>query len=396
MRFVFVTPYLDVIPGGLEKDLTQLAAQLAKQSHKVTIVTTPYRFPTGMVDLERPFAFPVPPGINVVRISGRWRSRLRGIQPSNAPLWLPRLAQSVLELHPDVIVVYNIGWPISTAASLRHWRRRTVILYRTAYHPPQEQRGAKPLDPLRRWVQLRTADLAHRLVAFSEFEKRQLMQDGPTPAERIFVVYPGVTLYDFTPDEIQEFQAMYGLAGKCIISHVARLSAFKGTDRLIRVLPQVRHRTGRDVVLLLVGRNVEKGYLDWLVRELGVEAYVHFTGPLPERDVHLAYAASDVFALPSKYESFGFVFLEAMAYGVPIVGVRTGGVPELIRPGENGFLLQSADDDRGLQQALERLVLDRNLRKEMGERAQHFVRDRFTWERAAAELKELIARMQPA
>jgi glycosyltransferase involved in cell wall biosynthesis len=396
MRFVFVTPYLDVVPGGLEQDLIQLAVQFTSQGEEVAIVTTPYRFPTGMVDLERPFAFPVAPGTNILRISGRWRSRLRGIQPSNAPLWLPRLTRSVLELCPDVIIVYNIGWPVSVAASLRHWRRHAVVLYRTAYHPPQEQGLTKPLDPLRRWVQLGTADLAHRLVAFSEFEKGQLIRDGPTPAERICVVYPGVTTHEFTLDEIQEFQATYGLAGKCVISHVARLSAFKGTDRLIRVLPHVRQRTGRDVVLLLGGRNVEEDYLDWLVRELGVEAYVHFTGPLPERDLHLAYAASDVFALPSKYESFGFVFLEAMAYGVPILGVRTGGVPELIRPGESGFLLRSADDDRGLQQALERLVLDRSLRKEMGERAQHFVRDRFTWERAAAEFKEWIARMQSA
>jgi len=396
MKFVFVTPYLDGVPGGLEQDLAQLATQFTGQGDKVAIVTTPYRFPTGMVKLERPFAFPVPPGTNILRISGRWRSRLRGIQPSNAPLWLPRLARSVLELCPDVIIVYNIGWPVSVAASLRHWRRHAIVLYRTAYHPPQEQGKAKPLDPLRRWVQLGTANLAHRLIALSEFEKQQIRRDGPTPAERICVVYPGVTTYEFTLDEIRRFQAMYGLAGKCVISHVARLSAFKGTDRLIRALPQVRQRTGHDVVLLLVGRNLEEGYLDRLARELGVEAYVRFTGPLPERDLHLAYAASDVFALPSKYESFGFVFLEAMAYGVPIVGVRTGGVPELIRPGENGFLLRSADDDRGLQQALERLILDRGLRKEMGERARHSVQDLFTWERAAAEFKELVARMQSA
>jgi phosphatidylinositol alpha-1,6-mannosyltransferase len=175
-----------------------------------------------------------------------------------------------------------------------------------------------------------------------------------------------------------------------VISHVARLSTFKGTDKLLRVLPQVCARTGRNVVLLLVGRNLEEDTLDGLVRDLGVGAHVRFTGPLPERDLHLAYAASDVFALPSQYESLGFVFLEAMAHGVPVIGVRTGGVAEVIRDGETGFVLDSCDDLESLTDSLVRLVENEALRARLGEKAREWTHRHFNWPAAADAVKAIV------
>ena len=174
-----------------------------------------------------------------------------------------------------------------------------------------------------------------------------------------------------------------------MISHVARLGRFKGTDRLIRALPEVRRRTGRDVVLLLVGRNLEAEYLQgWPPTGGGGRRALHRAGL--RGGLTLAYAASDLFALPSHYESFGFVFLEAMAHGVPVVGVRTGGVPEVIRDGETGFVLDPADDGEALTGALSRLAGDDALRTQLGEQAQRWARERFSWPAAAAAVKGII------
>ncbi len=175
-----------------------------------------------------------------------------------------------------------------------------------------------------------------------------------------------------------------------MISHVARLSAFKGTDRLIRVLPEVRRRTGRDVVLLLVGRNLEAERLTQLADECGVTDAVRYTGPVSEEELHCAYAASDLFALPSHYESFGFVFLEAMAHGVPVIGVRTGGVPEVIRDGETGLILEDADDEVALTDALIGLIADETRRARFATAARRWVGSRFSWPASAGAMRGLM------
>jgi phosphatidyl-myo-inositol dimannoside synthase len=285
------------------------------------------------------------------------------------------------------VIFFNIGWPLTVLPWILALRRRTVVLYRTAYHASWN--GSR-LDPFRHRIQLRAAGLSHRLLPYSHFEKGQIIADGGVPPAKITPVYPGTSVPSATEAELGMFRASQGLEGKAVICHVARLSEFKGTDRLIRVLPQARQRTGQDVVLLLVGRNLEADSLSRLAGELGVTEHVRFTGPLPERELHLAYAASDVFALPSRYESFGFVFLEAMAHGVPVIGVRTGGVPEVIRDGETGFILESPDDERGLTDCLVRLLEDRALRMVFGARGLAWVNKQFTWPAAVTAVKSIV------
>ena len=135
---------------------------------------------------------------------------------------------------------------------------------------------------------------------------------------------------------------------------------------------------------------MEKEHLAGLAYELGVEAHVRFTGPLPERELHLAYAASEVFALPSQYESFGFVFLEAMAHAVPVIGVGTGGVPEVIRDGETGFILDSHLDLEGLVDRLACLVANTALRTRLGEEGREWVQRQFNWRSAAEAVQAIV------
>ena len=386
-----VNPHLGPVPGGIQKDMLCLAREFIAQGDQVAFVTTYDEFPEGRMDRSQPLTYELPPGIPVVRLEGHFRSRLRDFHPANPPLWLPGLARTVLQFEPDAVIFFNIGWPLTTLPALLTLHRKTVVLYRTAYHGHD---GSHPLDPLRSRLQLGVAGLSHRLLTYSHFEKTQIIEQGGVVAEKIVPIYPGVDVIHPTQEEIAAFRSAHDLVGKVVISHVARLSAFKGTDKLVRVLPQVRQRTGRDVVLLLVGRNVEKDYLQGLVRELGVGAHVRFSGPLPERDLHLAYAASDVFALPSQYESFGFVFLEAMAHGVPVIGVRTGGVPEVIREGETGFVLDSWDDLESLTDTLVPLVEDEAFRIRLGEQAREWTtRGQFSWSAAAGAVKAIVRRL---
>ena len=134
--------------------------------------------------------------------------------------------------------------------------------------------------------------------------------------------------------------------------------------------------------LLIVGREVEPGYaseLTSLAKELGVEDSVVFTGQ--RADVPSLMAAADIYAMPSQFEPFGLVYLEAMSMELPIVALDNGGTPEVVENGAVG-LLSAADDERSLVDNLLTFIDDPALRHKMGLQGRQNAR-KFTVERLA-------------
>jgi len=144
-----------------------------------------------------------------------------------------------------------------------------------------------------------------------------------------------------------------------------------------------------DTLLLYVGRLSREKRVDWLyapitnlegvrlalvgsgpyedeLREMFADTPTVFTGYMSGEELASAYASADVFTFPSDTETLGFVAMEAMASGVPVVGARAGGVPDVIRHGENGFMFTPGDLG-DLTEQIRRLVVDEVLRKRMGE-----------------------------
>lgn len=171
-----------------------------------------------------------------------------------------------------------------------------------------------------------------------------------------------------------------------IVTTVARLKPLKGHATLMEAFARLRRCTaGRvDVGLWLIGEEMTEdgsGYaagggryrrvLERRAEELGVRDAVHFLGF--REDVAALLRASDVFCLPSHTEASPRVVLEAMSLGVPVVGTRVGGVPEQVVEGTTGLVV-SPRDDVGLAEALERLVLEKDLRAGMGRNGRERVR----------------------
>jgi glycosyltransferase involved in cell wall biosynthesis len=188
------------------------------------------------------------------------------------------------------------------------------------------------------------------------------------PARRVEVVYPGHDVGRFAaiPTGAGEaVRATLGLAPTApVIALVGRLvTAQKGQDLMIRAMPEVL-RQCPDAVLLIVGDGPDRATVGALASRLGRASAVRFLGW--RDDIAGLLAASNVVAVPSMIdEAFGLTALEGMAAGRPVIAFASGGLPELVRHGETGFLVPRGDL-AGLAAAILRLLTDAALRHRLG------------------------------
>jgi glycosyltransferase involved in cell wall biosynthesis len=228
-----------------------------------------------------------------------------------------------------------------------------------------------------------------RFLTVSEYSARQLR----APPARTRVVFGGADPERFAPEPSDRRNG---------VLFVGRLTPHKGVDRLIAALPAgadltVVGSTGHDRLL------PEADYPQ-LLRRLAVGRAVTFAGPLPDNQLPATYRSAQVLALPSVErtcygravpvsELLGLVVLEAMASGTAVVCSRVGGVPELVRHGETGYLVEPGRIDE-LHYRLDELLRDRDRAARFGRAAREAVLERFTWpkcaERCLAAYAEIV------
>jgi glycosyltransferase involved in cell wall biosynthesis len=176
-----------------------------------------------------------------------------------------------------------------------------------------------------------------------------------------------------------------------IILTVGRWAArerYKGVDALIVAIARLRTAVP-DVQLVAVGSGDDLSRLRSVAAEQQVADGVHFLEGLSQRELAACYAAAEIFALPSTGEGFGLVFLEAMAFGKPVVGADAGGIPDLIRDGSNGLLIPPNDPD-ALAQGLSRLLQDEALRGKLGECGAAMVRREYEFDAFREALDQIL------
>jgi phosphatidylinositol alpha-1,6-mannosyltransferase len=158
---------------------------------------------------------------------------------------------------------------------------------------------------------------------------------------------------------------------------------------LISALPRVL-QASPDVYLVLVGGGEDRPRLEQLARDQSVSERTRFLQNLTPDELFACYASCDIFALPSRGEGFGLVFLEAMAHGKPVIGGAHGGSPDVIEDGVTGRLVPHGDIER-LSGALESLLADPVRAREMGAQGRNRVEATFSFKQFQSRLTQMLS-----
>ena len=315
-----------------------------------------------------------------------WQLLCMGHHPVVPGMWR---AAGVPEAPFDVVhaTAFPYGWPL--ACGLRLARRLGVPFVLTPFVHTGDPDDLR--DRIRR-AYLRPAllSLAHaaaRVLVQTEGERQALLAAGVDEG-KLIVQGMGVDLESCTGGDREGTRRRWGIEpGEVVVGHLANNSWEKGSIDLLEAAAR-SWATGKRFRLVLAGpempnfRHFWEGYPD--------AARVQRLGVLDEQQKRDFFAALDVFALPSRSDSFGIVLLEAWANGVANVGYRAGGVAGVIRHEEDGLLVRCGDIE-GLAAALGQLSTDTNLRRQLGATGQERTLRVFRWEDKLALVRNVYA-----
>jgi len=256
-------------------------------------------------------------------------------------------AAGALRLRPDIVLVGHINLlPVGALIKKLTGCRLVVEVY-----------GFEAWKRLRRigsWA-TREVDL---VISISRFTREKLISWSGLDSSRIKVVPNAVHLDQYSCGEKPQYLVeRYGLRDKLVLLTVGRLPGherYKGQDKIIALL-RTLSRDFPNLVYLIVGDGSDRRRLESLVESLGVQGQVRFAGQVPESEKVDHYNLADAFAMPSTSEGFGFVFLEAAACGLPVLGGALDGSRDALVDGRLGVMVDPDSPEEllgGLRQIL--------------------------------------------
>jgi phosphatidyl-myo-inositol dimannoside synthase len=189
-----------------------------------------------------------------------------------------------------------------------------------------------------------------------------------------------------------EVSSRYQLGGRRWLITVARLTRHKGIDTGIRLLAALGRRHS-DLGYMLVGSGEDRAALELLAGEMGVADRVQFLGDVPDADLPALYNSAEIYLglsrrMPDRVEGFGIALVEASACGLPVIAGRTGGIPDAVREGETGLLVDPESLDE-ICSAVGGLLDDRDRADRMGRAGRRAVEAYYNWNRVAADLRRI-------
>jgi UDP-glucose:(heptosyl)LPS alpha-1,3-glucosyltransferase len=232
----------------------------------------------------------------------------------------------------------------------------------------------------------------HWYLPVSELAKTIHLQEYPLDPTRVCVIHPGVHIEPFaSPNGVEsrhETRRLLSIGKEDLVMLFVSMNfELKGLDDLLEGMAALHAQgAGKTWSLLVVGKGNKAKYRA-LARKIGLENKIFFAGVVPKQQLVSMYLASDAFAMLSRFDTFGMAALEAMATGIPVMVSANVGAKDIVRTGENGFVIEHTSDRNAVADCLVKL-LDPALRSVMRQAALETARNN-SWEAAAAKMETL-------
>lgn len=395
MKILEINTFNKVV-GGVESYVAGMAAQLQARGHRlVPLYLMPEEDHPGLVSGHRGYYLHDLTPHHTDQIlhtiqngrAGEIRRRFRQILDVEKPdlihcnnIYSPLFIREVQNRVPVVRTVHDYRFlcPRLLKLTVRH----NVICEHPMGLACYRERCLNPLShhDLRHLLLLRWEREVHRdfdhIVVKSEHMKRQLVQAGFSP-DQVEVIPLSIDLPEQPLSELLEERD-----GPPIVLFVGRVAEEKGLDILIRAMARIHS----DAVLQVCGDGPATPTLQDLVEQLGLRARVDWLGWQDVEQLRRRYRRCHLCVVPSTWpEPFGLVGLEAMAHARPVIGSDVGGIPEWLDHEHSGLLVPPREVE-ALTQALERLLFDAELRRQLGQNGRREVETRFRMDIAAGKL----------
>jgi glycogen(starch) synthase len=381
--------YPPVIEGGLARHVRKLAEELVAQGVAVDVLTR---------GRDESPAYEQQGGVTVYRVS----------EP-RFPLDLDRFLGWVARMNDDMLaagstlaedhsydLIHGHDWLVAHASAAL--AEQLGIPYVTTIHATEHGRHQGWVDKspqsdihaIERWM----AHRADSVITCSHYMRGHVADIYDIDERRITVIPNGIDPRDLRPvDDLDALRLQFAQPHEKLMLLVGRLVYEKGFQLALDALPDVIEKVP-GVRFLVAGSGTHEGELKAQVERLGLSQHGAFLGWIGDDALHSLYRIADLCVVPSLYEPFGFVALEAMASGCPCIVADTGGLREVVPAGERVGLRFNGGDPEHLGVMIERLLIDVELRDRLvTEASEHILR--FDWSDIAHRTRAIYSDVLP-
>jgi len=361
LKILQVSPRFYPYIGGIETHVFEISKRLAKK-HDVCVFTTD---PSGRLPKEE--------YINGIKIK-----RFRSFAPNEAFFISPELYSALKKEHADILHIHS-NQSLSSLSAFMGMKKTNIkkCIFTPHYSPKGTTSLRKVLRKVYDKIQNRIFFGADRIVCVSDYEIGLITKELKIPQKKLVEIPNGIDIKKFRNlpkvKKEHDFQILF----------VGRLEKYKRVQWILHAVKGLINKfPDKDIHFVVVGKGPYKNDLLSLCKEFGLENYVTFKECLPYGELLKEFSKCDVFVLPSAFEIFGIVVLEALAFNKPIIVSNDGALPELF--GKYGFVINSI---KQLERSLTILIRNTNRAKV------DFDIKNYTWDSIASEILKMYKKV---
>ncbi len=368
-----------------------LSKSLIKKGHEVRVLCSDHNFPNKQYEVEAvlfnngenekfdlDFDFPVFASHPLSK-GDKFGNLSRQQRKAYANVFRKKIEHGISTFKPDIIHVHH-GWIIASLVS-EFGIPYVITLHGTEYYAFNEYKDYQEST-------LTGIHGARKIMALTKVEREQAIGTYEIDPEKIIIVKSGTDITLFRPFEIdkKELLKSYSVTDtdRAVVFFGGRLTAQKGVDTLIKAAG-IYSSENNGPITLIAGDGVLRGQLEELAKKLELDS-VYFLGNQDHRQMAKLFNIADVVALPSKFEPFGLIAIEALACGTPVIAGETPGFRQTINEQIGSFI--ESDDYITLAEKVTAFVKE-GFKEQIKEKAAEYIRENFSWENTVSRIEEV-------